>query len=109
MDYLSRPVPPPPPDDFLRIICKSEHICHVLCAWIFGWGGFAKYAAEKYGAKLHGITVSREQVDFGNNCCRCLDVKIELKDYRKVREKFDRIVSIGMFEHVGGTRTTGLS
>ncbi len=66
-----------------------------------GWGGFAKYAAEKYGAKLHGITVSREQVEFGNNCCRCLDVKIELKDYRKVREKFDRIVSIGMFEHVG--------
>ena len=66
-----------------------------------GWGGFAKYAAEKYGAKLHGITVSREQVEFGNNCCQCLDVKIELKDYRKVREKFDRIVSIGMFEHVG--------
>jgi cyclopropane-fatty-acyl-phospholipid synthase len=66
-----------------------------------GWGGFAKYAAEKYGAKLHGITVSREQVEFGNNCCQCLDVKIELKDYRKVREKFDRIVSVGMFEHVG--------
>ena len=66
-----------------------------------GWGGFAKYAAEKYGAKLHGVTVSREQVEFGNNCCQCLDVKIELKDYRKVREKFDRIVSIGMFEHVG--------
>ena len=51
--------------------------------------------------KLHGITVSREQVEFGNNCCQCLDVKIELKDYRKVREKFDRIVSVGMFEHVG--------
>jgi cyclopropane-fatty-acyl-phospholipid synthase len=66
-----------------------------------GWGGFAKYAAEKYGAKLHGITVSREQVKFGNNACQCLDVKIELKDYRKVREKFDRIVSVGMFEHVG--------
>ena len=69
-----------------------------------GWGGFAKYAAEKYGAKLHGVTVSREQVEFGNNCCQCLDVKIELKDYRKVREKFDRIVSIGMFEHVGVSR-----
>ncbi len=66
-----------------------------------GWGGFAKYAAEKYGARVHGITVSREQVKFGNNCCRRLDVKIELKDYRELREKFDRIVSIGMFEHVG--------
>ncbi len=66
-----------------------------------GWGGFAKYAAEKYGANIHGITVSREQVEFVNNACQCLDVKIELKDYRKVREKFDRIVSVGMFEHVG--------
>jgi cyclopropane-fatty-acyl-phospholipid synthase len=66
-----------------------------------GWGGFAKYAAEKYGANIHGITVSREQVKFANKFCQGLDVKIELKDYRALKEKFDRIVSIGMFEHVG--------
>jgi len=66
-----------------------------------GWGGFAKYAAEKYGANIHGITVSREQVKFANKFCQGLDVKIELKDYRELKEKFDRIVSIGMFEHVG--------
>ena len=66
-----------------------------------GWGGFAKYAAEKYGANIHGITVSREQVKFANKFCQSLDVKIELKDYRKLKEIFDRIVSIGMFEHVG--------
>jgi cyclopropane-fatty-acyl-phospholipid synthase len=66
-----------------------------------GWGGFAKYAAEKYGATIHGITVSREQVEFANKFCQGLDVKIELKDYRDLNEKFDRIVSIGMFEHVG--------
>jgi len=66
-----------------------------------GWGGFAKYASEKYGATIHGITVSREQVNFANKFCQGLDVKIELKDYRKLKEKFDRIVSIGMFEHVG--------
>lgn len=66
-----------------------------------GWGGFAKYAAEKYGANMHGITVSREQVKFANKLCQGLDVKIELKDYRELMEKFDRIVSIGMFEHVG--------
>jgi cyclopropane-fatty-acyl-phospholipid synthase len=66
-----------------------------------GWGGFATYAAEKFGAVVQGITVSREQVEFVRNQCRCPDVKIELKDYRKVREKFDRIVSMGMFEHVG--------
>ena len=66
-----------------------------------GWGGFAKYASEKYGATIHGITVSREQVNFANKFCQGLDVKIELKDYRKLKEKFDRIVSTGMFEHVG--------
>jgi cyclopropane-fatty-acyl-phospholipid synthase len=66
-----------------------------------GWGGFAKYAAEKYGANIHGITVSHEQVKFANKFCQGLDVIIELKDYRELKEKFDRIVSIGMFEHVG--------
>jgi cyclopropane-fatty-acyl-phospholipid synthase len=66
-----------------------------------GWGGFAKYAAEKYGANIHGITVSQEQVIFANKFCQGLDVKIELKDYRELKGKFDRIVSIGMFEHVG--------
>jgi cyclopropane-fatty-acyl-phospholipid synthase len=66
-----------------------------------GWGGFAKYAAEKYGANIHGITVSNEQLKFANKFCQGLDVIIELKDYRALKEKFDRIVSIGMFEHVG--------
>ncbi len=66
-----------------------------------GWGGFAKYAAEKYGAKVYGITVSRDQVEFANKFCQGLDVKVELKDYRALKGQFDRIVSIGMFEHVG--------
>ena len=66
-----------------------------------GWGSFAKYASEKYGANIHGITVSREQMKFANKLCQGLDVKIELKDYRALKRKFDRIVSIGMFEHVG--------
>ncbi|WP_457553998.1 cyclopropane fatty acyl phospholipid synthase [Desulfobacula sp.] len=66
-----------------------------------GWGGFAKYAAEKYGVKVYGITVSREQMEYANKACQGLDVKIEMKDYRAVKEKFDRVVSIGMFEHVG--------
>ena len=66
-----------------------------------GWGGFAKYAAEKYGAHVCGITVSREQERFAKDFCQGLDVKIELKDYRQINEKFDHIVSVGMFEHVG--------
>ena len=66
-----------------------------------GWGGFAKWAAEKYDVKVLGITVSREQVKFAEEYCKELNVRIELRDYRDLKEKFDRIVSIGMFEHVG--------
>ncbi len=66
-----------------------------------GWGGFAKYAAEKYDVRVLGITVSREQVEFARNFCKGLPVEIELQDYRKLKKEFDRIISIGMFEHVG--------
>ncbi len=66
-----------------------------------GWGSFAKYAAEKYGVKVVGITVSKEQVELAKTLCAGLPVEIRLQDYRDVNEKFDRIVSVGMIEHVG--------
>jgi cyclopropane-fatty-acyl-phospholipid synthase len=66
-----------------------------------GWGSFAKYAAEKYKVKVVGITISKEQVALGNRLCKGLPVEIRLQDYRDLDEKFDRIVSLGMFEHVG--------
>ena len=66
-----------------------------------GWGGMAAYAAEKYGVSVVGVTVSREQADYAREYCRHLPVAIELKDYREMTGTFDRIVSIGMFEHVG--------
>ena len=66
-----------------------------------GWGGFAKWAAEKYGVSVVGITVSREQAGFAAEYCKGLDVRIDLRDYRDLDETFDAIVSIGMFEHVG--------
>jgi cyclopropane-fatty-acyl-phospholipid synthase len=66
-----------------------------------GWGGFAQWAAEKYDVKVLGITVSQEQVKYARKFCQGLNVTIELQDYRDLKETFDRIVSIGMFEHVG--------
>jgi len=66
-----------------------------------GWGSFAKYAAEEHGAEVVGITISKNQVELGNELCQGLPVEIRLQDYRDVTEKFDRIVSLGMFEHVG--------
>lgn len=66
-----------------------------------GWGSFAGYAAKKYGVKVLGITVSKDQVRLGKELSKGLPVTIRLQDYRDVRGKFDRIVSLGMFEHVG--------
>ena len=66
-----------------------------------GWGGFAAYAASRYGAEVLGITVSKEQVRMARQMCAGLPVSIELMDYRDLDGTFDRIVSIGMFEHVG--------
>ena len=66
-----------------------------------GWGGFAVYAAKNYGVEVVGITVSQEQVKLARERIAGLPITIELKDYRDLQERFDRIVSIGMFEHVG--------
>jgi cyclopropane-fatty-acyl-phospholipid synthase len=66
-----------------------------------GWGGFAIFAAEKYRVEVTGVTVSGEQVKLGQSRCAGLSVYFELKDYRNIEGTFDRIVSIGMFEHVG--------
>jgi len=66
-----------------------------------GWGGTARFAAERYQVSVVGVTVSQEQVKLARNACRDLDVEIRLQDYRALSEKFDRVISIGMFEHVG--------
>ena len=66
-----------------------------------GWGETLKFAAERYGVRGVGITVSQEQVDFAKDLCTGLPVEIRLQDYRDVDERFDRILSVGMFEHVG--------
>jgi cyclopropane-fatty-acyl-phospholipid synthase len=67
-----------------------------------GWGGLARYAALNYGCQVVGITISREQFDYARRWCRGLDVQIQLQDYREtITGRFDRVVSIGMIEHVG--------
>jgi cyclopropane-fatty-acyl-phospholipid synthase len=66
-----------------------------------GWGGTLKFAAERYGVRAVGVTVSNNQVKVARETCRGLPVEIRLQDYRQIDETFDRVVSIGMFEHVG--------
>jgi cyclopropane-fatty-acyl-phospholipid synthase len=66
-----------------------------------GWGSFARFVAEKYGAVVDGVTVSKEQAEFARKSCINLPVQIKLEDYRHIKGQYDRITSIGMFEHVG--------
>lgn len=87
----------------LDMICRKleltpgERLLEIGC----GWGGLARYAAENYGVEVLGITVSREQQALARARCADLPVTIELIDYRDLEGTFDKVVSVGMFEHVG--------
>lgn len=73
------------------------HVLDIGC----GWGSFAKFAAEKYGVRVTGITISKEQAEMARERCKDWPIEIRLADYRKLDEPFDAIASLGMFEHVG--------
>jgi cyclopropane-fatty-acyl-phospholipid synthase len=87
----------------LDLVCRKlgfkpgDRILDIGC----GWGSFMKYAAEKYGVQCVGVTVSKEQVKLGQEFCKGLPIEFRLQDYRDVNEKFDHVISIGMFDHVG--------
>ena len=66
-----------------------------------GWGGLARYAASHYGCRVVGVTISKEQFEYAQRWCRGLDIEIQLRDYREIKGQFDRVVSVGMIEHVG--------
>ena len=66
-----------------------------------GWGSFMQFAAERYGVHCVGVTISAEQAALGAERCAGLPVEFRLADYRSLDERFDRVASLGMFEHVG--------
>ena len=66
-----------------------------------GWGGTARFIAERYGCSVVGITISEEQASLARQVCEGVPVEIRLQDYRSLDESFDRVLSVGMFEHVG--------
>lgn len=82
-------------------IGPDDHVLEIGC----GWGGFAEFAAREIGCKVTGITISNEQLAFAENriAMAGLSDKVDFRfqDYRDLDEKFDRIVSIEMFEAVG--------
>ncbi len=90
-------------EDKLELICRKLKLQegHKVLDIGCGWGGFAYYCAKNYNVKVTGITISKEQFLLAKERCKDLPVEIRLQDYRDLDEKYDRIVSIGMLEHVG--------
>jgi len=93
--------------DKLDMICRKlrlesgERLLDIGC----GWGGLVCHAARNYGVKAHGVTLSQTQFDFATEKVRRLglenQVTIELRDYATLDGQYDKISSIGMYEHVG--------
>lgn len=87
----------------LDLICRKlmlspdDTVLDIGC----GWGGFARFAAEKYGCRVTGITISDEQLNYSREFCRGLPVSIVKSDYRDFKGTFDRVLVCGMIEHVG--------
>ncbi len=78
-------------------LSKDDSVLDIGC----GWGGFAKYMAEHYYCKVTAINISEKQISYARKFCKDLPVQILHCDYRDVHGSFDKIVSVGMFEHVG--------
>jgi cyclopropane-fatty-acyl-phospholipid synthase len=92
LDYICRKLRLLPGDRLLDIGC--------------GWGGLVMYAAQQYGVHALGITVSRKQVELAQEHIRQAGLqdrcRVEYQDYREVTGTFDKLVSVGMFEQIGG-------
>lgn len=87
----------------LELLCRKlrlesrDRVLDIGC----GWGGFAKYAAQRYGCHVTGVTLSDEQLRFARKFCKGLPVSILKSDYRDLRGEFDKVLVCGMIEHVG--------
>ncbi len=87
----------------LDLICRklqllpTDRVLDIGC----GWGGFARYAAEKYGCHVTGVSISDEQLKYARATTEGLLVEFRLQDYRDIKGSYDKVVCVGMIEHVG--------
>jgi cyclopropane-fatty-acyl-phospholipid synthase len=90
----------------LGLICRKIHLKPGMTVLELGggFGGLAHFMASEYGCRVVSYNISREQVAYGREWCRGLPVRFEQKDYRDAASEaaaFDRVVSIGLCEHIG--------
>jgi cyclopropane-fatty-acyl-phospholipid synthase len=87
----------------LALICeklqleKGDRVLELGC----GWGGFARFAAARYGCSVVAYNISEQQVAYARRWCDGLPVEIVLGDYRNAAGEFDKVAAIGICEHVG--------
>ena len=87
----------------LDLVCRKIGLKPGQLVWDIGcgWGAFMGFAAEKFGARCVGVTVSPDQAAYGRDRYKDLPIEFQVKDYRQFEGKADHVVSMGMFEHVG--------
>ena len=93
--------------DKLDLVCRKLGLAHGMSLLDIGcgWGSLMRHAAEHYGVKVTGLTISAEQAQWARQRLRGLPATVHLMDYRQFNphgaQRFDRVASVGMFEHVG--------
>lgn len=89
------------------VLCGNDEFLDIGC----GWGGLIVYAAERFAVKARGCTIAAQQLDWAKRESakrRLADrVTVSLCDYREIEGTYDKIASVGMFEHVGRSRLAG--
>jgi cyclopropane-fatty-acyl-phospholipid synthase len=87
----------------LALICSKltinpqDRVLDIGC----GWGGLARYVAQNHGCAVTAVNISSEQLRYARHACKGLPIDFQDCDYRSLKGKFDKIVSVGMVEHVG--------
>ena len=87
----------------LKLVCEKIELSPGMKVLELGcgWGAFAKYAAENYGVEVVAVNISKAQVEYAREVTKGLPVEVKLMDWRDVEGVYDRVVSIGIMEHVG--------
>jgi len=78
-------------------LSSQDHLLDIGC----GWGGLAHYLSSRYSCSVTAVNISKNQLNHARNWCKKLPITFQDCDYREISGQYDKVVSVGMFEHVG--------